>query len=94
MAINPSSEGFLGFNPEHIIGKGLYGTVYEGTYYVKDMNVHTNSEKDMKVAIKRILKSHSLDESAVLNEIESMKTVGYHPNILRVIVTEEHADSL
>lgn len=86
---NAIRVGNLSYNPEKIVGEGSYGTtVNEGTFH------SSSNGEDMKVAVKRILKRRGVDELDVLREVEMMKKVEGHPNILHVIATEKDVNFL
>jgi len=68
----------LSYNPVNVIGQGSFGIVYKGSYNNK------------QVAVKRIQRSHDVNES-VRQEVELMIKVGAHPNSLRYICT--HVDN-
>lgn len=72
----------LSYDPNNIIGRGSCGTtVFQG--------FHTVFGSDKPVAVKRIVKSSQhAAESAILREVELMKKVKNHFNILRYICTE------
>ncbi len=66
----------LSYDPENVIGRGSFGIVYKGLYLNK------------QVAVKRIQRSHGVDES-VLQEVEFMMKAEAHPNSLRYICTHK-----
>jgi len=72
--------GELSYNPEDVIGRGGSANVYSGRYSLRP------------VAIKRLERLYDKDKFAIQQrEIELMKTVGDHPNVLRCIHTEMNA---
>lgn len=83
--------GSLRYYPEKIIGEGSFGTVYEGIFH----NIFNgiSQRQDKIVAVKRILKRHDADGSAILREVEVMEKA-IHPNILQVIAVEKNDDFL
>jgi len=66
-------------NKNTILGKGSYGTVFPGTY----------GPDRTPVAVKRIEKVW-VDKEFFNKEVDLMKKVRYHPNILRLIHTEDN----
>lgn len=73
--------GKLSYCRESIIGRGAFGTVFEGLF-----------EGTKAVAVKRIQKScTSDDELFVAGEIDLMQQAD-HPNILRILCYEKNDD--
>jgi len=67
-------------NANTVLGKGTFGTVFSGTLLKDDGSYQS-------VAVKRILNSEP-DANDIQREVELMKMVNDHPNILRYICTE------
>lgn len=67
-------------NTNTVLGKGSFGTVFSGTLLKDDGSYQS-------VAVKRILNSEP-DANDIQREVELMKRVSDHPNILRYICTE------
>jgi len=84
--MTPTKVGKLKFNRLNVIGHGSSGTlIFRGSFRWSG----SSESKPTVVAIKRIVKNPLLNESTDIHqEVEVMKTVGNHPNILRIIHTE------
>jgi len=68
--------GELSYDPKDLIGRGGFANFYSGRY------------SSRPVAIKRLERIYDKERSAIQNrEVENMKTVGNHPNILGCIHT-------
>lgn len=67
-------------NADTILGKGSFGTVFPGTML-------ETSGSCQAVAVKRMLNSEP-EAVGIQREVELMKVVSDHPNILRYICTE------
>ncbi len=75
------SVGKLTYSRENVIGRGAFGTVFQGLF-----------EGIIPVAVKRIQKScTSDDELFVTREIDLMLKVD-HPSILRILCYEQNDD--
>ncbi len=73
-------------NTNSILGRGSFGTVFPGFLEIK-------GSSHQPVAVKRILNSE-LEAPFIQREVELMKKVSDHPNILRYICTEKDVDFL
>lgn len=76
--------GNLSYDPKCVIGRGSYGSVFNGFHNEEGLNRRP-------VAVKRVLRSE-VNESAVQQEVELMKRAIEHRNILRYISTEMNDD--
>ncbi len=76
--------GNLGYDSKCVIGRGSFGSVFNGFHLGEGSNRRP-------VAVKRVLRSE-INESAVQQEVELMKRAIHHSNILRYISTEMNDD--
>jgi len=81
--LKPIKIGELSYHPKDVIGRGGFANVYSGRY------------SSRPVAIKRLERIYDKDMSAIQQrEVEHMKTVGNHPNVLGCIHAEMNAEFL
>jgi len=81
--------GKLSYDPKTVIGRGGFGTVFKGFH-------HDSSHQDdiiESVAVKRLLLT-DVEENTIQREVELMKSINVHPNIIRYICTETNDDFL
>ncbi len=92
MALRIGKLSYDPSDPNKIIGRGSFGTVFNGSYHYL-YYLGATSGVGKSVAIKRILKNcllHKNDEVIIKNELELLRKASHqHPNILRYIGEEE-----
>jgi len=82
--------GMLSYNPNKILGEGSLGTFVFKGLLKNDHLLVTVLGAGKYVAIKRIQKSRFIpdDECDIKRELEILKTLPDHPNILCYLCTE------
>ena len=76
----------LTYETSSILGRGSFGTVFSGFLEIKGSH-------NQSVAVKCVLNS-DLEAPFIQREVDLMKKVSDHPNILRYICTEKDVDFL
>lgn len=80
--------GKLRYDPNNILGRGHFSTVFSGFHVDSDGSIFFPAETSTPVAVKRVEITGLVNESAVRLEEELMKKAGDHPNILKLIHIE------
>lgn len=82
MTMSTYRVGKVKYNPDKVIGRGNFGTVFRG---ILRGDIHGADEKP--IAVKRVERIR-VDESLIQREVELMQKANDHPNILHYFCTE------